>query len=115
MIMGRLVELQDLLGPRRDDVSILSISADPVLDTPQALHAYAESLQAGPGWYFLTGAKDAVDIVLDHGDAGRPSVTDRLVQIVDGCFFKTERLGHQVLTSNLRGKSCAQRPSPTQN
>jgi protein SCO1 len=64
MIMGRLVELQDLLGPRRDDVSILSISADPVLDTPQALHAYAESLQAGPGWYFLTGAKDAVDIVL---------------------------------------------------
>ena len=64
IIMGRLVELQDLLGPRRDDVSILSISVDPVLDTPQALHAYAESLQAGPGWYFLTGAKDAVDTVL---------------------------------------------------
>ena len=64
IIMGRPVELQDLLGPRRDDVSILSISTDPVLDTPQALHAYAESLQAGPGWYFLTGAKDAVDTVL---------------------------------------------------
>jgi protein SCO1/2 len=64
MIMGRLVELQDLLGPLRDDVSILSISADPELDTPQALHAYAESMQAGPGWYFLTGAKDAVEIVL---------------------------------------------------
>ena len=64
IIMGRLVELQDLLGPRRDDVSILSISADPVLDTPQALRAYAELLQAGPGWYFLTGAKDAVDTVL---------------------------------------------------
>src|SRR5882724_5695783 len=63
IIMGRLLELQDLLGPRRDDVSILSISVDPVLDTPQALHAYADSLQAGPGWYFLTGAKDAVDTV----------------------------------------------------
>jgi protein SCO1/2 len=64
IIMGRLVELQDLLGPKRDDVSILSISVDPVLDTPQALHAYAESLHAGPSWYFLTGAKDSVDTVL---------------------------------------------------
>jgi protein SCO1 len=64
IIMGRLVELQDLLGPKRGDVSILSISVDPLLDTPQMLHAYADSLQAGPGWYFLTGAKDAVDTVL---------------------------------------------------
>jgi protein SCO1/2 len=64
IIMGRLLELQDLLGPKRSDVSILSISVDPVLDTPQMLHAYADSLQAGPGWYFLTGAKDAVDTVL---------------------------------------------------
>jgi protein SCO1/2 len=64
IIMGRLVELQDLLGPKRGDVSILSISVDPVLDTPQALHAYADGLKAGPGWYFLTGAKEAVDTVL---------------------------------------------------
>lgn len=64
IIMGRLLEVQDLLGPKRSDVSILSISVDPVLDTPQMLHAYADSLQAGPGWYFLTGAKDAVDTVL---------------------------------------------------
>src|SRR5882672_7330555 len=64
IIMGRLVELQDLLGPTRSDVSILSISVDPVLDTPQALHAYADGFKAGPGWYFLTGAKESVDTVL---------------------------------------------------
>jgi protein SCO1/2 len=64
IIMGRLLELQDLLGPKRSDVSILSISVDPVLDTPQTLHAYADSLQAKQGWYFLTGEKDAVDTVL---------------------------------------------------
>src|ERR1044072_4242365 len=63
IIMGRLVELQDLLGPKRSDVSILSISVDPVLDTPQALRAYADGLRAGPGWYFLTGAKESVDTV----------------------------------------------------
>jgi protein SCO1/2 len=64
IIMGRLVELQDLLGDKANDVSILSISVDPVMDSPQALHAYAESLQAGPGWYFLTGSKDSVETVL---------------------------------------------------
>jgi protein SCO1/2 len=73
IIMGRLVELQDLLGPKRSDVSILSISVDPVLDTPQALHAYADSLQAKQGWYFLTGKKDAVDTVL--GRLGNRSST----------------------------------------
>ena len=46
IIMGRLVELQDLLGSRRSDVSILSISVDPIMDTPQILRAYAEGLGA---------------------------------------------------------------------
>jgi protein SCO1/2 len=64
IIMGRLLELQDLLRDKANDVSILSISVDPVMDTPQALHAYAESLQAGPGWYFLTGSRDSVETVL---------------------------------------------------
>jgi protein SCO1/2 len=73
IIMGRLVELQDLLGPKSSDVSILSISVDPVLDTPQTLHAYADSLQAKQGWYFLTGEKDAVDTVL--GRLGNRSST----------------------------------------
>jgi protein SCO1/2 len=73
IIMGRLVELQDLLGPKRSDVSILSISVDPVLDTPQTLHAYADSLQAKDGWYFLTGEKAAVDTVL--GRLGNRSAT----------------------------------------
>lgn len=64
IIMGRLLEVQDLLGSKHSDVSILSISVDPTLDTPEVLHAYADSLHAGPGWYFLTGTKEAVDTVL---------------------------------------------------
>lgn len=80
IIMGQLAELQDLLGSQRSNVSILSISVDPVMDTPRALRAYADEFKAGPGWYFLTGSKDAVDTVLrrignrssspeDHNDA----------------------------------------------
>lgn len=64
VIMGRLAELQDLLGPQMGQIKFLSLSADPVMDTPQALRAYADALQARPGWHFLTGPKDAVSTVL---------------------------------------------------
>jgi protein SCO1 len=64
IIMGRLAELQDLLGPRMGQIKFLSISVDPVLDTPRALRAYADTLQAGPEWYFLTGSKESVATVL---------------------------------------------------
>jgi protein SCO1 len=62
LIMARLAELQDLLGDHK--VTILSISVDPVTDTPAVLRAYSEVLHARPGWYFLTGAEPAVRTVL---------------------------------------------------
>lgn len=46
------------------DLFLLSISVDPLTDTPERLKTYAESLEADPGWYFLTGTKDNVDTVL---------------------------------------------------
>jgi cytochrome oxidase Cu insertion factor (SCO1/SenC/PrrC family) len=46
------------------EVNMLSISVDPVVDTPAALKKYAESFKAQPGWYFLTGEKKNVDWVL---------------------------------------------------
>ena len=66
IIMGRLAELQDLLGPRMGQIKFLSISVDPVMDTPQALRAYADAFQARPGWHFLTGPQDAVSTVLNR-------------------------------------------------
>jgi protein SCO1 len=64
LIMAQLADLQELLGDRRGQVKILSISVDPVLDTPQALRAYSEIFHARPGWYFLTGTQTAVSTVL---------------------------------------------------
>ena len=46
------------------DVHIISISVDPTVDTPASLKAYARKLNAGPGWYFLTGDKESVDFAL---------------------------------------------------
>ncbi|MGH9802546.1 MAG: SCO family protein, partial [Blastocatellia bacterium] len=60
-----LEKLQQALGDRvGKDVHIISISVDPAIDTPARLKEYAQSLQAKPGWYFLTGDKQNVDYAL---------------------------------------------------
>ena len=58
-------KVQQAFGDRvGKDVRIISISVDPTVDTPQALKAYAKKLNAGPGWYFLTGDKQNVEFAL---------------------------------------------------
>jgi protein SCO1/2 len=60
-----LQKVQEALGARLGkDVSIISISVDPTVDTPPRLKAYAKKLDAKPGWYFLTGDKESVDFAL---------------------------------------------------
>lgn len=60
-----LEKVQDALGERfGKDVSIISISVDPTVDTPANLKEYAKKLHAKPGWYFLTGDKKNVDFAL---------------------------------------------------
>jgi protein SCO1/2 len=53
--------LGDLLG---DEVALVSVSVDPIRDTPQRLKAYAAKHKARPGWTWLTGPKTAMDDVL---------------------------------------------------
>lgn len=60
-----LEKLQQGLGARMGkEVHIVSISVDPTVDTPATLKAYAKKLNAGPGWYFLTGNKETVEYAL---------------------------------------------------
>ncbi|TMB48873.1 MAG: SCO family protein [Deltaproteobacteria bacterium] len=59
-----LVEVQKSLGERTGrDVTFLSISLDPEHDTPEVLRGYAEAHGAGPGWYFLTGKRDDIELL----------------------------------------------------
>jgi protein SCO1/2 len=61
-----LEKVQEALGDRvGKDVYIISISVDPVVDTPASLKEYAKKLHARPGWYFLTGDKQNVDFALN--------------------------------------------------
>jgi protein SCO1/2 len=65
VIMPKLAELQAVAGDRLGkDVSFLSISVDPLTDTPAKLKIYAQGLHAKPGWHFLTGDREAVEQAL---------------------------------------------------
>ncbi len=65
MMGANFTRLQKLLGPRAgSEVLLISISVDPVTDTPERLRAWKEKFHAGPGWVLLTGPKPDVDSVL---------------------------------------------------
>jgi protein SCO1/2 len=58
-------KLEKLLGNRAGrDVILVSISIDPVNDTPERLRAWGEKFNEGPGWTLLTGEKREIDTVL---------------------------------------------------
>ena len=61
---ARLAQVQKLLGERVGrDIFFYSISIDPKADTPEVLKAYADKFHAGPGWTFLTGKQDDIDLI----------------------------------------------------
>ncbi|MGD0987366.1 MAG: SCO family protein [Candidatus Sulfotelmatobacter sp.] len=65
MMEANIARIQQWLGPRLGvDVNLISISVDPETDTPSVLKQYCARFDARPGWYFLTGKKENVDLVL---------------------------------------------------
>jgi protein SCO1 len=59
-----LADVQKLLGDRVGrDIFMYSISLRPEHDTPEKLKAYAETFDVGPGWLFLTGAREDVELL----------------------------------------------------
>jgi protein SCO1/2 len=61
---ARVAQAQRILGDRvGKDIFFYSISIDPKHDTPAVLKAYAEQYHAGPGWQFLTGKQEDIDLI----------------------------------------------------
>ncbi len=59
-------QIQDRLGDRLgDEVRLVSVTVDPITDTPARLEAYAAKFKPKPGWIWLTGDKQSVDKVLE--------------------------------------------------
>ena len=61
---ARLAQAQRFLGDRvGKDIFFYSISIDPKHDTPEVLKTYAEKYHAGPGWQFLTGKPEDIELI----------------------------------------------------
>jgi protein SCO1 len=60
-----MLQVERKLGPRAGrDVTLLSLSLDPLRDTPPRLSEYRRSLGAGDDWVWLTGARPQVEEAL---------------------------------------------------
>ena len=63
-VTANLVRVQKLLGDRVGrDIFFYSITLKPEEDTPEALDKYAALHAVGPGWLFLTGKADDVELL----------------------------------------------------
>jgi protein SCO1/2 len=64
LMTENLSHVQELLSPRLGrDIFMYSITLQPRRDTPALLAAYASRYGAGPGWLFLTGAPDDIELL----------------------------------------------------
>jgi protein SCO1 len=63
-VTPNLVRAQQELNRRAPGkVTFLSLTVDPTRDTPQALKNYSSRFRVQPGWHFLTGKKEDVDLI----------------------------------------------------
>lgn len=64
LVIARLAEVQDDLGGAAGrDIFFVSISIDPIPDTPEKLKEHKEAFAVGPGWSFLTGDIENIDLI----------------------------------------------------
>ena len=78
-------QVQTRLGEQLgEEVVLVSVSVDPLRDTPQRLKAYAATHKARPGWIWLTGRKRTMDEVLDGLGAYTPNFEDHPAMVLVG-------------------------------
>jgi protein SCO1/2 len=95
VLSALFTQVQGKLGESvGDEVTLVSMSVDPVRDTPQRLKAYSAKHRAGDGWLWLTGQKSDVEDVLTGLGAYTPSFEDHpsMVLIGDGRTGEWKRL-----------------------
>ncbi|ETX03465.1 MAG: hypothetical protein ETSY2_33385 [Candidatus Entotheonella gemina] len=97
-------KLQQLLHDReQQDVRLISVSVDPVTDTPQRLRAWGEKFRAGPGWSLLTGTKQKVDTLLKALKVFTPDIQDHapIVMVGNGATETWTRVNGLVSPATL--------------
>lgn len=84
-------KLQELLGDKAGrDVHLISVSVDPVTDTPERLKAWGDVFGAGPGWTLVTGDKDQITRLLKSLQVFTPDIRDHSPVLIMGNAAKNE-------------------------
>jgi protein SCO1 len=86
LITRKLREVREAMGPAlAAQVTFVSVSSDPLNDTPEVLKAFARKQGVdGPNWLFLTGDKASVDLVLGRLGQFLPSPEQHSTQLIAG-------------------------------
>jgi cytochrome oxidase Cu insertion factor (SCO1/SenC/PrrC family) len=84
-LAATFAKTQKLLGDRLGkDVYLISISVDPVTDTPERLRAWGEKFGAKQGWTFVTGEKPEMDKLLKALNAYTARIEDHSPMVLIG-------------------------------
>jgi cytochrome oxidase Cu insertion factor (SCO1/SenC/PrrC family) len=116
-------ELGDKVGK---DVHFISISVDPLTDTPERLKAWGAKFKAGPGWTFVTGEKEEMDKLLNALGAAVSKREDHTPAMIigndaKGVWTRTYGLAKtgqivglilDVMTGNVEKTSAAEEAKP---
>jgi cytochrome oxidase Cu insertion factor (SCO1/SenC/PrrC family) len=76
--------VQQNLPERTPPIQLISISVDPATDTPARMHEFAAKFNAGPGWTFVTGDKNEIDLLLQALGAAVANKNDHTPMILIG-------------------------------
>ena len=88
--------VQEDLATRAPEVQLISISVDPITDTPERLRDFATRFKAGPGWTFVTGDKADIDSLLLGLGAAAANASDHTPTILvsnDVTGYRTRTYG----------------------
>ncbi len=67
LITRRLKDVRDAMGDSAEDVYFISLTSDPLNDTPEVLKEFAAKQGVeSPNWIFLTGADEDMTLVLSR-------------------------------------------------
>jgi protein SCO1 len=107
LLGATFANVQGQMGERSGrDFSLISISVDPVTDTPPRLKAWAAKFNAKPGWTLVTGKKPDIDKLLRSLGASTAQKEDHPPLVLIGNDVKglwTRAYGLMPLTDLITG------------
>jgi protein SCO1/2 len=93
---ANLVKVQDALGDRVGrDIVMVSVTVDAHTDTPAALNRYSQRYETKPGWHFITGRQQDLDLIR------------RRLGVLDAAVDKTQHTGILVFGNETTGQWAA--------